>query len=179
MGDFHERINKTYDADDEAFTERGTGSCIVARGNDGEDVEHDESSDCGDEVDGATTEFVDEEGEEEVFAQGEGFHAAVDAELRVGICQADVIHDVFEVVGNQAIAAPLTEEANGGDNCDSLAVALGLEEVGPAGGILLLVEVDGCADFSVFELNEFVVLVSFAVPFGEDGESLFVAVFVA
>lgn len=170
---------KTYDADDEAFAERSTGSYIVTRGNNSEDVEHDKSSDCGDEVDGATAEFVDEEGEKEVFAEGEGFHAAVDAELRVGICQADVVHDVLEVVGNQAVAAPLTEETNGGDDGDSLAVALGLEEVGPAGGVLLFVEVDGRADLGIFELDEFIVLVSFTVPFGEDSEGLFVAVFVA
>lgn len=73
----------------------------------------------------------------------------------------------------------MTEEANSSDNGDSLAVTLGLEEVGPTGTVLLLVKVDGCTNLGVFELDEFVILVAFAMPLGEDSKSFFMAVFVA
>jgi hypothetical protein len=43
----------------------------------------------------------------------------------------------------------------------------------------LLVEFDGCADFGVLELDELVFFVAFAVPFCENLQGFFVAVFVA
>jgi len=73
----------------------------------------------------------------------------------------------------------LTEETNSSDDDNPLAVAFGLQEVGPAGSVMLSVESNGSANFGVLELNKLVVSISFAVPAGEHGEGFFVAVFVA
>jgi hypothetical protein len=176
---FSSSCELTYNADDEAFAKRSPWRRIVSRGNDGEDVEHDKGSDGGNEIDWTATELVDQECEEEILAQCQCLHATVDAELRMGIRQTNVVHDVFQVIRDQAVAAPLAEETNGSDDGNSLTVTLGLEEVGPARAVLLFVEINGRTNLCVFELNKLVVLVSFTVPFGEDGKGLFMAVFVA
>jgi hypothetical protein len=55
------------DGDDEAFSETFLWGNLISSGDDREDVEYDESADGGDEIDWATSELVDEKGEEEVL----------------------------------------------------------------------------------------------------------------
>lgn len=88
----------TYNANDEAFAEGCPRLSVVPRRDDGEDVEHDKRADGGDEVDWTATELVYKKGEKEILAQRQRLHAAVDAELRLGIRQANVVHDVFEII---------------------------------------------------------------------------------
>ena len=61
----------------------------------GEDVEADEGADGRDEVDGATAQLVDQEGETQVLHEPEGFHAAVNTELGLRVCHTHIIHHMF------------------------------------------------------------------------------------
>jgi hypothetical protein len=167
------------DGHDEAFAQPICGRDFVARRDDGEDVEYDKGPDCRDEVNGPPTKLVDEEGEEEVLAERQRLHAAVDTELSLGIRHPNTIHDVLQIVRDQPVAAPLREEADGSDDADPLAVAFGFEEIGPTRLAALFVELNGGLDFGVLELHEFVVLIAFAVPVRKDVQGFFVAVFVA
>jgi hypothetical protein len=169
----------TYDADDEALAETILRRGIVPCGDDGEDIEDDERADRGNEVDRSTTKLVDQESEDEVLAQRQRLHATVDTKLCLRIRQANVIHNVLEVVRNQSITAPLAEETNSSDDTKPLHVTFRLEEVRPPGLSLLLVEFDSGTYFGVFELYELVVFVAFTVPAREHGKSFFVPVFVA
>jgi hypothetical protein len=59
---------KTYNADDEPFAKRGTWLDVVSSRNNGEDVEHDERTDRGDQVDRTSTKLINQKGKEEVLA---------------------------------------------------------------------------------------------------------------
>jgi hypothetical protein len=83
------------DGDDESLSETVRRRDIVSCRDDSEDVEHNKGTDRGNEVDWATTEFVDEEGEEEVLAQRQSLHTAIDTKLRLGIRHANSVHHVF------------------------------------------------------------------------------------
>lgn len=80
---------------DEPVAQRGLGRDLVACGDDGEDVEADEGADGRDEVDGATAQLVDQEGETQVLHEPEGFHAAVNTELGLRVCHTHIIHHMF------------------------------------------------------------------------------------
>jgi hypothetical protein len=169
----------TYDADDEALSETILRRGIVPCGDDGEDIEDEERSDRGNEVDRSTTKLVNQESEDEVLAQRQGLHATVDTKLCLRIRQANVIHNVLQIVRDQSITAPLAEEPNSSDDPKPLPVTLRLEEVRPSGLSMLLVEFDSGMYLGVFELDEFIVFVAFTVPAREHGKSFFVPVFVA
>lgn len=164
---------------DEAMSELRLGGYFVAGGDDGENVEADEGADRRDEVDGATTQLVDQKGEAEVLEERDGLHASIDTELSLRVGHADVVHDVLKVVADKTVARPLGEETDGSEDDDALAIAFCLEEVGPASLASLLVEFDRGFDFSKFKLHKLVVFIALTVPLGEHSESLTVAVLVA
>jgi hypothetical protein len=170
---------KTYNTDDEPFAKRGTWLDVVSSRNNSEDVEHNERTDRGDQVDRTSTKLINQKGKEEVLAQRQRLHTTIYTELCLWIRQAHIIHDIFEVIRDETVATPLTEEANRSDDDDPLAVAFCLQEVGPVGSVLFLVKSNSSAHLGVFKLNKLVVRVSFAMPAGEHGEGFFVAIFVA
>jgi hypothetical protein len=167
------------DGDDEASSEAVCGGYIISSRDDGEDVEDNEGAYGRDEIDGPTTKLVDEESKEKVFAKRQGLHTTIDAELCLGISHAYIIHDIFQIVGNQTVTRPLREEANSSNDANPLSVTRSLEKVRPSGFATFFVERDGRFDFSIFELDELVIFVSLAMPAGEYVEGFLVAVLVA
>ncbi|KAI6758530.1 hypothetical protein HG530_010770 [Fusarium avenaceum] len=132
------------------------------------EVENNACADSRSQVHGATSKLVNEEGKSSVDNQTLCLHACIDAKLSFRLGNTDVVHDLLEVVRDKTVATPLTEETEGSDETDPLAVALCPEEVSPAGLSDLLVESNGCLDFAELELDEFILGVVLGVVVSQD-----------
>lgn len=87
----------------------------------------------GDKEERAATKLIDEE------AHGGGNDAVpdvqdtVDLELHVGVLDADAVEHTGDVVRDETVAGPLGEQTSREQDKKPVAVALGLEELEPAG----------------------------------------------
>lgn len=109
--------------------------------------------------------------------EGENDETAVDAKLSVRICDTDTLVDVGGIVGCETISTPLGEKTQAGNEEETVAVALCLEEVQIAASLAVF-EFKGkrITDFLVFKLDSRVVNVSIGVVFAENSKGLVVAV---
>jgi len=158
---------------DDAVCRRLVPGDGVAGGADGPDDEGGEHAGCGDEEERATADFVDEETHchcDDAVPDGED---AVDDVLGGGVGVAYLVEDDVEVVGDEAVAGPLGEEARGDADDHAVAVALCADEFEPAVALVLLLELDGVDDFLHFEDDDFVVHVAVGVGVGDDVVRLF------
>jgi hypothetical protein len=87
----------------------------------------------------------------------------------------DVIEDFMDVVGDEAIAAPLAEETGSDEDEETTAVAFGTDEFHPAVALELLFRSDSVSDLGQLKLDQFVVLVAVHVHAGKDLQSPLVA----
>lgn len=91
---------------------------------------------------------------------------AVDLELGVCVRYANAFHYDGEVIAGKSIAAPLREETECGDQEKPVAVALGLEEVEVAGGLLVeVLEAQSFLDLGILEQNCLALLVAICMIF--------------
>lgn len=81
------------------------------------------------------------------------------------------------VVGDDGVAGPLGEEAEGDEDHEAVAVPRGAYEVEVAGAVLALeLHLEGVADLAELELDGRVVAVAVTVVLGEDVKGLVEAV---
>ena len=130
----------------------------------------------------------EQEGEAAVDALGEQGAAGGDDDVEDGLAGAQnqavvlllharVLVETGRVVGDDTVAGPLGEEAEGDQDAEAVAVALGLEEVDVLGaGVGDLLHLDGVADLVELELHGGVVDVAVGVVLGEDRKGLVIAV---
>lgn len=96
---------------------------------------------------------------------------AVEAQLRVGVGDANRLVDVGRVVRHQAVAGPLREQAQRRHQEEAVSVAPGFGEVEVAGGLLREeLEAQGLANLGVFKLHRRVRAVAVGVVLGQDSE---------
>jgi hypothetical protein len=81
----------------------------------------------------------------------------------------------MDVVGDEAIAAPLAEETGSDEDEETTAVAFGTDEFHPAVALELLFRSDSVSDLGQLKLDQFVVLVAVHVHAGKDLQSPLVA----
>lgn len=82
------------------------------------------------------------------------------------------------VVGDDTVARPLREDTEGEENGETIAVALGFEEVDVSAAVFgNLLHLDGIANLTEFKLDGGMVGVTAGVILGEDGQSLIMAIF--
>ena len=74
----------------------------------------------------------------------------------------------MQVVGGDAVAGPLREEAGSDQNNQTVAVALGPPKLRPAVALKLLLELDGVADLLQLELDDLVVHVAVGMVLSQD-----------
>ena len=149
--------------DDKDVSQSLVGRNGIPSRHNGPCVEYQECADGGDQVDRTTTKSVDEESEGEVGYKSLRLDTRVDSELSRRLGDTDAVHDLLEIVGDQTVSTPLTEQTQCSDQPNTLAVALGLQEVHPAGLVNLFVQVDGCLDLRKLEMHKLIVLVTLAV----------------
>lgn len=120
-----------------------------------------------------TTKLVDRESEADSNAPIPDGETAVDLELGVGICDTNSIHDILEVVRDEAVARPLREQTGSHDQQESVAVTPGGDELPPAGAPGRVgLELDGLLDLLVLELDERVGGITVGMVLGKDLQGL-------
>ena len=83
----------------------------------------------------------------------------------------------MDVVGDEAIAAPLAEEPGSDEDEETAAVAFGADEFHLAVTLKLLFHSDSVLDLGQLMLDQFVVLAAVRVHVGKDLQSPLVAAF--
>ncbi|KAI6764919.1 hypothetical protein HG531_012018 [Fusarium graminearum] len=116
---------------DESVSQCLVGVNLISSRDNGPEVEDDACSNGRGQINRSTTEVINEEGKGGVDDQTLSLHTGVDTKLSLSLGNAHSIHDTLEVVGDQTIATPLTEESKSCDKADSLPVALCLQKVCP------------------------------------------------
>lgn len=150
---------------------------VNASAENGPDEEGKEHANSRDEQNRATSETINVEGDEEVDEQRHGLGTAVDAQLVHGGSDADTVKNELEVVGDNTVAGPLTEDSEGNNEHETTAVTASSEEVHPLGvGVGLLVHGHGSANLVVLNLDDLVIDITLGVVLGEHVESILVAV---
>jgi hypothetical protein len=81
---------------------------------------------------------------------------------------------LIHVVRDKAVTRPLGEKSKRDENNKAMAVSWGFEKFDPWVTFKLLLEGDGLADFTVFNLDEFVIYVSSGMALAEDLQRLLI-----
>jgi hypothetical protein len=123
-------------------------------------------TDGRDEIDLPSSNSVNKERHGDIHDQSLCLESPVDAELGLRARDANVIHDLIQIIRNESIAGPLREETNSCDYANSLAVALGAEEVEPGVCFSFFLNRESSADFGVLKLHELILVVAIGMVVG-------------
>jgi len=174
-----ESVHDTEEPDEDDHGNVGTGGALLlveGAGQGPEDEGHKHATSRGKEG-GTAADSVNQQGHGKRDDERETGLATVETELLGRAQDAGRLVELGGVVGDDGIAGPLTEEAEGQQNGQTVAVALGLEEVDiGAVGIRLVLETDRLLDLAELKLDGSVVDVAVGVVLGKDFEGLVVLV---
>jgi hypothetical protein len=148
------------------------GVFIDGRG-DGPEDEHDDHTGGTDQEEWATTSLVNESGRGDGNDEGKESVSDVKTETLTSRLDTGTTVDQISVVGEQSVAGVLRDDTERDENGQPPSVTLGLEEINVAGALVgFLLKTHGLLDFTVFELNGGVILVTSGVVVGEHVKSL-------
>jgi hypothetical protein len=121
-----------------------------------------------------TTEFIDEETHGKSGGEVDDVEDTVDLESELRVQDTGSLENIVHVVGDESVTGPLGEETEGYENDKTTTVTPGLEEFDPSIALVFLLELDGVADFTVFDLDELILSVSTSMCLGENVKSLLI-----
>lgn len=181
VGDEETRPRKRIgDGEDPDHSDDGTASgdaalCLLGRANRPNNEGNAHGASCSQE-ERATSEAIDHHSAGHGNNERQDGETAVETKLGIGISYANALEDLLGVVGDKTVTRALGEDTEGGKKHQPVPVALGLQEI-EVGGSLLVHELqaEGLLDFLVFELDGGVVSIAVGMVFGQDSESLLVA----
>lgn len=174
-----ERVHDAEDPDEEDHGLVGTGGLLGVPESraDGPEDKGAEHATGGGQEHGAATDLVDKHGHGDGDDEGKAGLAGTETELGSLVGDTGRVVELGGVVGDDSVTRPLGEDTEGDEDGESVAVALGAEEIGVAGVALgLVLETDGLLDLLVLELDGGVLVVAVGVVLGEHGKSLVVLV---
>lgn len=137
-------------------------------GTDGPGTKRDQHTTSGDEEERSAAEFVDHETHPESHSEVHNLENAVDLKLFLGFGNSNSFQDIANVVRDKTIARPLREEAEGDEDDESMAIALGLEKLKPSVAFKFFLESDSLADLVVFDLDQFIMNIPVCVCCSQD-----------
>lgn len=146
----------------------------VPGGADGPDDEGPEHTTGGDEEELATTNLVDNEAHAQGDDEVADLEEAVDEVLRDGVGISDAVEDGMDIVGDEAVAGPLGEQAGANEDDQTMPISFGLDQFEPTVAFKLLLELDRLLNLEHLELNHLVLLVPVCMAVGEDFQRLLV-----
>jgi len=150
----------------------GTRVLVDGRG-DGPEDEHDDHTGGTDEEEWATTSPVNQSGRGDGNDEGEHGGSNVETQLLASGGDTGTSVDQVGVVGEQGVTRVLRDDTERDENGQPPSVTLGLQEVDVVGALLgLLLQSQGVSDFTEFELDGGVVLVTGGVVVGEHVQGL-------
>ena len=174
-----ERVEDGENPNEEKHGVVGAGGALLFVEGGGERPEDEgaEHATGGGEEHGAAAELVDEHGHAERDDERHAGLAGRETELLGRVGDAGAVVELGGIVGNDGVTGPLGEDTERDEDHEAVTVALGLEEVGVAGGLgSLELEGERLLDLAVLELDGGVVGVAVGVVLGEHGKGLLVPV---
>lgn len=173
------RVEDTVEPDEEdhgVIGSRGLVLLVKTTGKSPED-EDDEHTTGGEQEGETTVKAVDEHGASNRDNHIENGLSSGDDETVLLTLETSVLVEDSGVVGDDTVSGPLGEETKREENDETVAVTLGLEEVGVSGGVGgELLSLDGFTDLAVLELNGRVVGIAVGVVLAEDSQGFVMAV---
>jgi len=155
----------------------GLARVFVDSGGDGPENKHDDHTGGTDKEERTTTSLVNESGRGDGNDQGKGSVSDIETQFLARGGDTGTSVDQISVVGEQGVTGVLRNDTERDKNGQPPSVTLGLEEVNIGGSLIgFTFKSHGLLDFTVFELNGGVVLVTSSVVVGEHLKSLIRAI---